>query len=73
MNRQGSVDELENRAAREREQLNRDVVELREEVRREMDLRSRAKDAIRAKPAAFYGTAAGAALFAGFALARILK
>lgn len=73
MNNQGSVDELENRAARERERLNRDVVELRQDVRREMDIQSRVKGSIQAKPAAFYGTAAGAALFAGYALARIFK
>ena len=73
MNNQGSVDELENRAARERERLNRDVVELRQDIRREMDIHSRVKESIQAKPAAFYGTAAGAALFAGYALARIFK
>ena len=69
----GSVDELENRAARERERVNRDVVELRQNVRRELDVRGRIEDRIQQRPAAAYGAAAGAALFAGFALARMLK
>ncbi len=68
-----SVGELEERAARERERLNRDVVELRHDVRREMDIRGRAEDRVRAKPEVFYGAAAGAALLAGYAVARLLK
>ena len=68
-----NVDELENRAASERERLNRDVAELRHNVRREIDIRGRAEDRIRGNPGAFYGVAAGAALFAGYALARLLK
>jgi hypothetical protein len=69
----GSVDELENRAARERERINRDVAELRQGVRRELDIRGRIEDSIQARPAAAYGAAAGAALFAGYATARMLK
>lgn len=69
----GSVDELENRAARERERINRKVAELRHEVRREMDIRGRIEDRIAERPAAAYGAAAGLALVAGYAVARMLK
>jgi ElaB/YqjD/DUF883 family membrane-anchored ribosome-binding protein len=72
-NNPGSVDELENRAARERERLNRDVVELRQGVRREMDVRGRVEDNIHSRPGVAYGVAAAAALFVGFALSRALS
>jgi hypothetical protein len=69
----GSVDELENRAARERERVNRDVAQLRQGVRRELDIRGRIEDRIQERPAAAYGAAAGAALLAGYAIARMIK
>lgn len=69
----GSVDELENRAARERERINRDVAALRHEVRREMDIRGRIEGRIAERPAAAYSAAAGLALVAGYAVARMLK
>lgn len=67
------VDELESRAERERERLSRDVARLRQDVRRELDVRSRVEEGIHTKPEAFYGAAAGAALFVGYIFARILK
>ncbi len=71
--RNAPVDELERRAAMERERLSRDVAVLREDVRRELDVRGRVEDGIHASPRAFYGAAAGTALVAGYVLARILK
>ena len=68
-----SVGELEARAARERERLSRDVAEIRQDVRREMDIRRRVEDRIRHKPGIAYGTAAGAAALVGYIVARVLK
>jgi len=42
-------------------------------MRREFDVRTRLEDGIHTKPEAFYGTAAGVALFVGYIFARILK
>lgn len=68
-----SVDELERRAAAERREITRDVAAVRHDLRREMDVRGRIEDRIRAKPETAYFTAAGAAAFFGYSLARILK
>lgn len=67
------VDELEQRAEKQRERLSQDVARLRQDVRRELDVRTRVEDGIHEKPGTFYGTAAGAALFVGYIIARILK
>ncbi|MFP5277298.1 MAG: hypothetical protein ACLGPM_09280 [Acidobacteriota bacterium] len=67
------VDELEQRAERERERVSRDMARLRQDMRREMDVRGRVEDGIHQKPGTFYGGAAGAALFVGYIFARILK
>ena len=68
-----NVEELEQRAAEQRERLSRDVAALQHDVRRELDVRGRLKDGIHTNPRGFYGAAAGAALFTGYILARILK
>lgn len=70
---QPNVDELERRAAEQRERVSRDVAALQEDVRREFDVRGRLEDGIHSNPRGFYGAAAGAALFTGYVLARILK
>lgn len=67
------VSELEQRAAEQRERLSRDLAVLRHDVRRELDVRRRVENGIHTNPRGFYGAAAGAALFTGYVLARILK
>jgi Flp pilus assembly protein TadB len=68
-----NVEELESRAAEQRERVSRDVAALQQDVRREFDVRARLQDGIHTHPRGFYGAAAGAALFTGYVLARILK
>ena len=68
-----SEDELERRAALQREEVTRDIASVRRDLRREMDVRGRLEDRIRARPQPAYLSAAGAAAFLGFILARILK
>lgn len=68
-----NVDELERKAARQRERITRDVAALQQDVRRELDVRARLEDGIQTNPRGFYGAAAGTALFTGYILARILK
>lgn len=68
-----NVDELERQAEAQRRRVSRDVAALREDVRRELDLKERAKDRIHGNPGACYGAAAGTALFVGYLLARVLK
>lgn len=68
-----NVDELERRAAEQRERVSRDVAALRREVRRQLDFRGRMEEGIHANPRGYYGAAAGTALFAGYVLARMLK
>lgn len=67
------VDELERRAEKQRERLSDDVARLRQNMKRELDVRGRMEDGIHEKPGAFYGAAAGAGLFVGYIFARILK
>ena len=68
-----SVEQLEQRAARERQHLTRDVVRVREDLHRELDFRHRLENQIRAKPGLFYGVAGGFALLVGYALGRLIK
>jgi len=68
-----SVEELERRATEQRERVSRDVAALQQEMRREFDVPARLKDGIHTNPRGFYGAAAGAALFTGYMLARILR
>lgn len=72
-NTRPSVDELERRAAEQRERVSRDVAALQQDMRRELDVRGRLEDGIHTNPRGFYGAAAGAAMFTGYVLARILK
>jgi ElaB/YqjD/DUF883 family membrane-anchored ribosome-binding protein len=67
------VDELERRAEEQRRRLSRDVVELRHNMQRELDVRNRLADGIHSEPGKFYGIAAGVALVVGYLIARILK
>lgn len=67
------VIELEKRAEQQRHRLSRDVGTLRQSVREELDVRSRMENGIHDRPRAFYGAAAGIALFMGYVLARLLK
>ena len=68
-----SVEELEARAARERERLSSDIGQVRQEASRELDVQQRINDRIHEKPGTAYGIAAGAALFVGYLFARLLK
>jgi ElaB/YqjD/DUF883 family membrane-anchored ribosome-binding protein len=67
------VDELERRAEEQRGHLGSCVAGLRQSMRDEFDVRSRMKDSVHAQPRAFYGVAAGVALFIGYLFARLLK
>lgn len=68
-----NVEELERQAEADRERVRRDVAGLRQDVRRQLDVRRRVQDGIHSNPRAYYGAAAGTALFTGYLLARILK
>lgn len=67
------VEVLERRATEQRERLSRDVAALQRDVRREFDVRGRLAEGFHSNPRRFYGAAAGAAVFTGYVLARILK
>lgn len=68
-----SAEQLEQQAARQREDLTRDVVRVREDLHRELDFRHRLENQIRARPGLFYGAAAGFALLVGYSLGRLIK
>ena len=68
-----SVAELEQRAAREREEVAQDLSRVRKDLRRELDVRHRFENEIRTRPALFYGVAAGCSLLIGYFFARLLK
>jgi hypothetical protein len=65
--------ELELRAEEQRQRLGRDVANLRQSMREELNVRGRLEDGIHAEPGIFYAVAAGAALFAGYTFARYIK
>lgn len=67
------VEALERQAELQRLRLGRDVADLRESVREELDVRTRVEQGIHAQPRAFYSAAAGIALFIGYIFARLLK
>jgi ElaB/YqjD/DUF883 family membrane-anchored ribosome-binding protein len=67
------ISELEQRAEEQLKNVGRHVDGLRQSIRDEFNMRGRVKDNIHERPGASYGAAAGAALIAGYILARILK
>ncbi len=71
--RNASVEELERRAEEQRERLTRDVTSLRQDVRRQLDVRRHVEEGVHTKPRTFYAAAAGTAAFAGYVLARTMK
>jgi hypothetical protein len=70
---QPNVDELERKAEHQRERLGRRVVELRNGLEESLDLRRITEECIRARPGAFYGSAAVFAALTGYIFARLLK
>jgi hypothetical protein len=67
------VEQLEQLADREREQLSRRVAEIRYDLRERLDIRRNAEEQIRDRPGAIYGAAAGLAALAGYIFARLVK
>lgn len=68
-----SLNELEQKAEEQRQRLGRDVANLRQSMRDQLNVRSRLEDGIHAHPGVFYAAAAGTALFAGYTMARRMK
>lgn len=67
------VDELEQQAERQRQQLGRHVAELRHGLEQSLDLRHLAEDVIRSRPGTIYGVAALLTALTGYIFARLLK
>ena len=68
-----SAEQLEQRAALEREEVSRDLARVRRDLRRELDFRGRLENGIRTRPALAYGCAGAASVLTGYLLARLVK